>query len=308
LERAGEALRRGELVAFPTETVYGQGANALDDEAVARIFAAKGRPSFNPLIVHVLDGAAAQELVTQWPDAAQKLTARFWPGPLSLVVPRRAIVPPRVCAGLDTVAVRAPAHPVARALLKAAGVPLAAPSANRFTELSPTRAAHVEAALGDRVSMILDGGACEVGIESTVLDLSGKAPVLLRPGTISKTELEAIIGSIADASTPSTDAPRASPGMVARHYAPRARLHLFTPGEPVEKRGRTGAILRDTPRAAEFDESIVLPRDAIGYARGLYDALHSLDAAGCDEVWIENVPDGEEWRGVRDRLARATHP
>lgn len=307
LERAGEALRHGELVAFPTETVYGLGANALDDDAVARIFAAKGRPSFNPLIVHVLDAASAQELATTWPAAAEKLASVFWPGPLSFVLPRRAHIAPRVSAGLDTIAVRAPAHPIARALLQAARVPLAAPSANRFTELSPTRAAHVEAALGDRVAMILDGGACEVGIESTVLDLSGAIAVLLRPGTISKTQIEAVVGPIANAPPISDHAPRASPGMVARHYAPRARLHLFQAGADISPSARSGAIVRTPELAAQFGECLLLPSDAAGYARALYDALHSLDAAGCSDVWLEAVPEDDDWRGVRDRITRATH-
>lgn len=309
LQRAGEALRRGELVAFPTETVYGLGANALDDAAVARIFAAKGRPSFNPLIVHVADAAAARELVTAWPEAAARLAAAFWPGPLSLVLPRKDAVAARVSAGLDTVAVRAPAHPVAQALLRAAGVPLAAPSANRFTELSPTRAAHVEAALGDRVAMILDGGACTVGIESTVLDLSGPAPVLLRPGTLSKAELERAIGPIGEAA-PVTDAegPRASPGMVARHYAPRARLHFFGAGSAIRPAAHSGAVLWREDATGRCAEEILLPADAAGYARGLYDALHTLDAVGCTDIWIEDVPAGPDWRGVRDRLSRAGHP
>jgi len=307
LRRAGEALRRGELVAFPTETVYGLGANALDDTAVARIFAAKGRPSYNPLIVHVADAMAAKKLVASWPPEAVRLAKTFWPGPLSLVLPRQGIVAARVSAGLSTVAVRVPAHPVAQALLRAAAVPLAAPSANRFTELSPTRAAHVENALGDRVTMILDGGACDVGIESTVVDLSGNTPVLLRAGTISKAELEAVIGPIREAPPIDANAPRASPGMVPRHYAPRARLHCFQDIVEVTATAKSGAVLRSAALAVRFAEVLVLPDEALGFARGLYNALHTLDAVGCTDIWVQDVPDNAEWRGIRDRLARASH-
>ncbi|HEX8551208.1 MAG TPA: L-threonylcarbamoyladenylate synthase [Abditibacteriaceae bacterium] len=304
LQRAGELLRNGELVAFPTETVYGLGANALDADAVAKIFAAKGRPSFNPLIVHVSDAEAAQKLVTAWPEAAQKLAAQFWPGPLSLVLPKNARVPDNVSAGLDSVALRAPSHSVAQSLLRAAGVPLAAPSANRFTELSPVRATHVESALGERVAMILDGGACEVGIESTVLSLVG-APVLLRPGTITKHQIEAVIGPISVAAEIHGDAPRAAPGMIERHYAPRARLHIFDSAEEIEHTPNDGAILLDEVLASRFAHALILPRDVALYARGLYDALHLLDALGCKNVWLQQVPASEEWRGVRDRLSRA---
>ncbi|HEX5520066.1 MAG TPA: L-threonylcarbamoyladenylate synthase, partial [Longimicrobiaceae bacterium] len=214
LARAAAVLRRGGLVAFPTETVYGLGANALDADAVRRIFAAKGRPSYNPLIAHVAGAAAARELVTAWPDAAEQLAAAFWPGPLTLVLPKRAIVPDVVTAGLDTVAVRVPAHPVAHALLAAAGLPVAAPSANRFTQLSPTTAAHVERALGDRVDLILDGGPTTVGIESTVIDLSGERPVLLRPGSIALDALERIVGPLERPAASAAEAPRPSPGML----------------------------------------------------------------------------------------------
>ena len=196
IARAAALLGQGRLVCFPTETVYGLGANALDPAAVNRIYEAKGRPAHNPLIVHVADAAAAQRLVTAWPEAAERLAAKWWPGPLTLVLPKSREVPTEVTAGLGTVAIRVPAHPVALALLKAAGVPVAAPSANRSGELSPTTAEHVQRSLGDLVPMILDAGPTTVGIESTVIDLSDRAPVLLRPGMVTREEIEALIGPV----------------------------------------------------------------------------------------------------------------
>ena len=320
---AGALLRAGALVAFPTETVYGLGANALDERAVRRIFAAKGRPSFNPLIAHVADPDAARALVTAWPDAARRLVDAFWPGPLTLVLPKRpGLVPDVVTAGLPAVAVRMPAHPVAHALLVAAGVPVAAPSANRFTELSPTRAAHVEKALGDRVDLILDGGPTAVGIESTVVDLTGDRPVLLRPGTLAADALAAVLGAPlgAPAAPAHGDAPRLAPGMVERHYAPRAALWSFAPGTQPEVAARlarardagpvrAGALLlAPWPAGAPAapDAVVRLPADPAAYARELYAALHALDDDGCAVVLVEEPPAGPAWAGVRDRLARAT--
>src|SRR3954447_6536010 len=210
LRRAAELLRAGRLVAFPTETVYGLGANALDADAVDRIFAAKGRPASSPLIVHVDSVEMAQTLVSEWPPIASELAARFWPGPLTLVLPKRALVPDRVTAGLDSVGLRMPAHPVAVALIREADIPLAAPSANRFTELSPTTAEHVRCALGDAIDLILDGGPCTVGIESTVLSLTGGLPVLLRPGMVTQAQIESVVGPIEV--VPTTAGPHASPG------------------------------------------------------------------------------------------------
>lgn len=315
IDRAAAALRRGALVAFPTETVYGLGANALDAAAAGRIFEAKGRPAYNPLIVHVANAEAASALVREWPEAAARLGARFWPGPLTLVLPRRPIVPDVVTAGLDTVAIRVPSHPVARALLEAAGVPVAAPSANRFTELSPTRAEHVARALGDRVAMVLDGGPTTVGIESTVVDLSGARPVLLRPGMISASELEPITGPLDRPAPTGEHAPRPAPGMTPRHYAPRAALRVFGAAEreaavavaraEQARGGVVGALLR-TPLEAPIDHPVPMPHDAAGYARELYGALHALDDAGCSLVLVEAVPDAPDWAGVRDRLARGS--
>lgn len=319
LEEAAAVLRAGGLVAFPTETVYGLGANALDADAVQRIFAAKGRPSYNPVIAHVADIAGAQALVTEWPPLAQALAERFWPGPLTLTLPKRSIVPDTVTAGRATVAVRIPAHPVARALIAVAGIPVAAPSANRFTELSPVTAAQVARSLGDRVDLILDGGRTDVGIESTVVDLTTTPPVLLRPGTITRAELEAITGPLgAPAPLAREDAPRAAPGMIARHYAPRARVRLVTSARfdavARENAARTDARVAAvtwSPHAFAAAMTVGthhhLPSDASGYAAGLYDALHAVDEAGCAEVLVEAPPEDSAWDGVRDRLMRAAH-
>jgi L-threonylcarbamoyladenylate synthase len=329
---AAELLRGGGLVAFPTETVYGLGANALDEAAVRRIFAAKGRPAYNPLIAHLPDAAAARALVADWPEAAARLAAAFWPGPLTLVLRKTTAVPALLTAGLDTVAVRVPAHPVARALLRAAAVPVAAPSANPFTRLSPTTAAHVAAGLGDRVDMILDGGATPLGIESTVVALTGDGPRLLRPGALGAAEVEAVLGRPLAGAGPAAAAAEArpAPGMLDRHYAPRAELRLFgdSPRTPapdaatprLDRAGAvallraaaaagraTGALLR-TPLDAPVHHPIPLPDEPAGYGRLLYAALHSLDDAGCDLVLVELPPPDPAWSAVRDRLARAAHP
>src|SRR5437763_8542920 len=222
---AADVLRSGGLVAFPTETVYGLGANALDADAVGRIFAAKGRPAANPIIVHVADAAGVGAVVADWPDAAARLAERFWPGPLTLVLPKRDAVPDVVTAGGPTVAVRVPAHPVAHALLRAAGVPVAAPSANRSSELSPTTAGHVLHGLGGRIDLILDAGPCPGGIESTVLDVTNDPPRLLRPGLVTPAQIEAVIGPIQRFGEPAGSVLR-SPGLLAKHYAPRAPLEL----------------------------------------------------------------------------------
>lgn len=318
LAHAASILHRGGLVAFPTETVYGLGANALDAAAVGRIFAAKGRPDFNPLIVHVPDADAAREYATAWPEAARALAAAFWPGPITLVLPKRDVIPDVVTAGLSSVGLRVPSHPVARALLKAAGIPIAAPSANRYTELSPTTAAHVEQALGDRVELVLDGGPTRVGIESTVVDLSGPTPVLLRPGSLSPAALRAVVGTLEIPDDPIPEdptAPRRSPGMVARHYAPRARLRLFAGSERGDAAamaerataaGESVGALLLAPLAAPVRHVVRMPADPAAYAHALYAALHQLDDDGCSLVLVERVPDDEAWTGVRDRLERAS--
>jgi L-threonylcarbamoyladenylate synthase len=313
IAEAAAILRAGGLVAFPTETVYGLGGHALDPAAVARIFAAKGRPSSNPLIVHVSDADAAHALTAAWPDLAAAAAAAFWPGPLTLVLPRRAIVPDAVTAGLDTVAVRVPSHPVARAILAAAGVPVAAPSANRFTRLSPTTAEHVARGLAERVDLIIDGGATPLGIESTVLDVSGDPPVLLRPGVIGLAELESALGAVRVRTDSVPDGQAApAPGMLGRHYSPAARLRIY--GDPAEAARRTAAAQAEGLRVGAVghrnvidaaDHPIVLPAEPGAYARLLYAALHSLDDAGCDLILVEAVPEDGAWAAVADRLHRA---
>jgi L-threonylcarbamoyladenylate synthase len=319
IARAAAVLRRGGLVAFPTETVYGLGANALDAAAVARIFAAKGRPSYNPLITHVADVAAARRLARRWPESAERLARSFWPGPLTLVVPKRADIPDVVTAGLDSVALRVPAHAVALALLREAGLPVAAPSANRSTRLSPTTARHVEQSLGRGVDLILDAGPTRVGIESAVVDLTGAEPVLLRPGLLGPQDLEPVVGALREAARePVAGAaddtrPRPAPGMLDRHYAPRAELRLFDPADwaraadlarRAAAEGRTvGALLVAGP-AIPGARTARLPAEPAAYARRLYAELHALDAA-CDLILAERVPDDASWAAVRDRLERA---
>ena len=285
---AAELIRAGRLVAFPTETVYGLGANALDPVAVARIFAAKGRPHTSPLIVHVESIEMARTLAAAWPAAADLLAKRYWPGPLTLILPKRPEVPDIVTAGLPTVGLRIPAHPMALALIRAAALPIAAPSANRFTELSPTAAAHIPATLAD---FTLDGGPSRVGIESTVLSLVD-VPTLLRPGAICLTELESLIGPIAQAAAvPVEGAAHASPGQHARHYRPATPLYLDTTPRPGK-----GVILRLGHE---------MPADPASYAAALYQTLHRLDAQSLDWIALEPPPDTPVWAGILDRLHRA---
>ncbi len=290
LSRAAEIIKRGGIVAFPTETVYGLGANALDPEAVARIYEAKGRPSSSPLIVHVADREMARPLVREWPPIADALATRFWPGPLTLVLRKTAAVPDNVTAGLDSVGVRAPSHPIALELIRRAGVPIAAPSANRFMAVSPTTAEHVRAGLGGRVDMILDDGPTSIGIESTVVSLTGAEPVLLRPGMISLSELEQASG--VKWLTRSGEAHSSeSPGLHPRHYAPRTPFFVLKPGQ-TQPRGR-GRLL-------------AMPADPGVYARALYAEMHAADAEGWDWIGVEAPPETPEWAGIRDRLLRAS--
>ncbi len=284
---AAELIRAGKLVAFPTETVYGLGGNALDAAAVERIFAAKKRPKTSPLIVHVDSIEMARGLAAEWPPAAEALARRYWPGPLTLVLPKRSSVPDIVTAGLPGVGLRMPAHPLALELIRLARVPIAAPSANRFTELSPTTAAHVPQALADYV---LDGGPSRVGIESTVLSLAGRY-TLLRPGTIPLPEIEALIGPITVAGAP-LNAAHESPGMHPRHYRPRTPLVLLRAGD-------ADALPPGRGIKAE------MPADPREYAAVLYETLHRLDTEGLDWIAIEEPPATPEWAGVRDRLLRA---
>jgi L-threonylcarbamoyladenylate synthase len=296
IARAAAIIRRGGLVAFPTETVYGLGANALDATAVDRIYAAKGRPPTSPLIVHVDSIRMAQTVVREWPERARLLAERFWPGPLTLVLPKHSRVPARVTAGLDTVGIRMPANPVALDLIGAAGVPLAAPSANKFTEVSPTTARHVLDSLGDAVDLIIDAGPADVGIESTVLSLVGD-PVLLRPGMISRRDIEGIIGPVLSGTA--ADGAHASPGLHRRHYSPRTPVII---GSPPKDRRSACIWWRSLPDCAH---AVQMPANASQYAKRLYDVLRTLDQGGWDAIAIEPVPDDDDWAGVRDRLTRA---
>jgi L-threonylcarbamoyladenylate synthase len=308
IKHAADLLRAGRVVAFPTETVYGLGANALDAEAVARIYAVKRRPPTSPLIVHIASTEMIAPLVADWPEAAERLTRMFWPGPLTLVVRKQPGVPEIVTAGLPTVALRMPAHPVAQALIWAARIPLAAPSANRFSELSPTTADHVRRSLGDDVDYILDGGPCEVGIESTVLSLAGPQPVLLRPGGVPRQQLESLIGPIASAQEAlGHEVPagaHSSPGMHARHYSPRTFLLLVSNGK-VPEQGK-GIYLQHAHAATRPDvTSLQMPTAAADYAAALYEKLHQADEANADWIAVDLPPSQPEWEAVQDRLHRA---
>ena len=301
LGRAAALIRAGELVAFPTETVYGLGANALDPAALEKIYAAKGRPPTSPLIVHVDSIQMARTLVREWPKTAEALARRFWPGPLTLVLPKQPHVPDRLTAGLDTVGIRVPSNAIALELIRAAGVPIAAPSANRFTELSPTTAQHVRESMGDRVAMVLDGGPTTVGIESTVLSLAGPSAILLRPGMVTEAEIEAIIGPVR-VSRSESGAPHPSPGMHARHYSPRTPLALVNDGRlPAGGRGAYLWIVQP----ADAARSIRMPRDPRDYAAALYEKLHDADAQGWDWIAVETPPRDAAWAAIRDRLERA---
>lgn len=317
IARAAAIIRAGGLVAFPTETVYGLGANALDEAAVLRVFRAKRRPATNPLIAHVADADGAARLVRAWPDLAGRLAAAFWPGPLTLVLPRADLVPDVVTAGLAHVAVRVPAHPVALALLRVTGLPIVAPSANPSGAVSPTSADHVRKGLADRVDLVLDAGPTRLGIESSVVDLSRHPPMLLRPGSLPARRIEAITGPLDAPPEGETRERHPSPGMLARHYAPRGRLVLFEGGRPEEGAARArraaadgltvGALLLSS-LDAPVHHVARMPADAAGYAQRLYAELHRLDELGCDLILAEQVPEGRDWEGVRDRLARATAP
>ncbi len=307
IERAVAVLRAGGLVAFPTETVYGLGADASNARAVARIFAAKGRPADHPVIVHLAEAGQLPQWARSVPEAARRLAAAFWPGPLTLILPRAAGVLDVVTGGQDSVGIRVPSHPVAQALLRAFGGGIAAPSANRFGRISPTRAEHVRAELGDAVDLVLEGEAPAVGIESAIVDLSGARPALLRPGMLGAAALEAVLGEPLGA--PGADAPRAS-GTLAAHYAPRTPLRLVAAGALERELAAAGAGVavlarRAAPPGARALAWRVAPPDAGGYAHDLYASLRELDAAGASCILVEAPPEGPQWAAVRDRLARA---
>jgi L-threonylcarbamoyladenylate synthase len=336
LQQAAELLKKGELVAFPTETVYGLGADAASPDAVARIFAAKGRPSNHPVIVHVRGKDDAARWAAELPPAAHLLMDRFWPGPLTLILPRAAGVPDAVTGGQDTVGIRCPGHPVAQALLRAladagGSGALAAPSANRFGRISPTTAQHVASEFGDRIPLVLDGGACQVGIESTILDLSRGRPVLLRPGHVGAAELQDVLGetvwlpdgraavqptdarreSSPESQAATTDTPRVS-GALAAHYAPRTPMTLAAPGQltsqvqaALQQGGRVGVWSSETPPAHPGMLWRAAPDDAAAFAHALYATLREFDAAGLDHIFVQEPPRDADWAAVADRLGRA---
>lgn len=315
--RAAQALAAGELVGLPTETVYGLGARADDDAAVARIFEAKGRPADHPLIVHVATPADAAAFAAEWPPVAQRLVDALWPGPLTVIVPRRREVATAAAGGQPTVGLRCPRHPVAQALLKAAqglGVKgVAAPSANRFGRISPTLARHVVEELGEDL-LVLDGGPCEGGIESTIVDCSRGRPVLLRPGVLTRARLEAIAG---EAVLDRDDAAPKASGTLEAHYAPRAKLRLMpaemlrqalqvldAPGQPTSL--KLAVYCRTVPRGlARGVIYRAMPTEALPAAHRLFSTLRELDDQGAHLIWVETPPDTPEWDGVRDRLQRA---
>lgn len=303
ISRAAEILRAGGLVAFPTETVYGLGADAASAAAVARLYAAKGRPAGHPVIVHFADAAQAFEWAREVPDAARKLAARFWPGPLTLILKRSARAGDFVTGGQDSVGLRVPSHPVAQALLRAFGSGVAAPSANLFGNVSATTAAHVREDL--KVDLVLDGGPSEVGIESTIVDVSSSIPILLRPGRISKEQLEEVLKTgIQDKRF---DSPRHSGGL-ERHYAPKTPALLVAPHDldrEIARRGAAVAVLAFSRPDERVDYWIRMPKDPQAYAQRLYAALRELDTAGCGTILIESPPEDEAWTAVRDRLSRA---
>jgi L-threonylcarbamoyladenylate synthase len=307
VRRAAQILKRGGLVGFPTETVYGLGADASSRDAVSRLYAAKRRPADHPVIVHFADAAQAFAWATDIPGGAHKLAAAFWPGPLTLVLKRSPKAGDFVTGGQDTIGLRVPSHPVAQALLRAFGGGVAAPSANRFGELSPTTAAHVKRDLGTDAELVLDGGPSEVGIESSIVDLSAEGAVLLRPGRITRPELEKVLGT--PIREKGADAPRHSGGL-ERHYAPRTPAKLVPPHELDREIARGGdkvAVLAFSRPDERVDYWLRMPREPGGYAHRLYAALRELDEANCESILIEAPPEAPEWAGVRDRLARATN-
>jgi len=315
--RAAELLRAGELVALPTETVYGLAANALDPRAVAKIFEVKRRPADNPIIVHVAGVAMARRCVTEWSPLADKLARAFWPGHLTLVLPRSREIPDLVTAGGGTVGVRWPGHPFIQAVIRACDFPLAAPSANMSTKVSPTTAQHVLRSLGDKVRLIVDGGPAQVGIESTVLDLTAHPPRVWRPGMIHRESLLAVTGELETADGGTRDAqPRRSPGLLARHYAPKARLVILSWRDSAElkrqlatgkRQAATTHIIAHTriPSAESFGRVSVIPRDPEAFARAIYAELHRCDEEGAEWIVVEALPETTEWQAINDRLRRA---
>jgi L-threonylcarbamoyladenylate synthase len=305
IRKAAEILRAGGLVAFPTETVYGLGADAASAQAIKKLYLVKRRPADHPVIIHFEDSKKAFAWAREVPEAARKLAERFWPGPLTLILKRSALAKDFVTGGQETVGLRVPSHPVAQALLKEFGGGIAAPSANRFGLVSPTTAAHVREDLGADVDLVLEGGPSEVGIESTILDLSGARPVLLRPGHVSKEQLEKILG--VEVLEKAAVSPR-HPGGLERHYAPRTPVQLVFAHEldkTIAEAKERVAVLAFSRPDERVDYWLRMPREPQAYAQRLYAALRELDTAGCERILIEAPPESPEWSAVRDRLRRA---
>lgn len=312
VREAARVLAEGGLVALPTETVYGLGALGTDAAAVARVFAAKGRPATHALILHVDGVAMARSLVASWPESADRLAASLWPGPLTLILPRSARVPDAVTGGGATVAVRAPSHPVALAVIRALGAPIAAPSANRYQTVSPTRAEHVVRSLGDAVDLVLDAGPAEHGLESTVVDLAGTTPRVLRPGALDLASLRRVLPDVAwDGPTVVEAGVRASPGTDLRHYSPAGRVVFVQNARDLERAlasrgpGEVAFVIARELAPGEGTRGRRLPADPAGYGAALYDALHAADEERASLVIVEDVPEGDAWWAVRDRLRRA---
>ncbi len=310
IETAVQALRDGELVAFPTETVYGLGANAQNPAAVRKIFEAKGRPKAHPVIVHLDSPRFLHRWVREVPDIATKLAERFWPGPLTMVLPRATNVHDIVTGGQDTVAIRVPAHPMAQQLLTAFGGGIAAPSANRYGRLSPTRAEHVRDELGDAIRIILDGGECQIGLESTIIQCDGEQVRLLRPGAVTAGQLRTVVGELLQGSN--LESPRV-PGSTPSHYAPTTPMMIVQAGEidaqasALSEGGRRIAVLaqRLPLRSHKYVTWVNAGRRPDQYAHDLYANLRTLDKAGCHQILVQDVPQDERWDAIRDRLTRA---
>jgi len=319
VRRAAELLRAGEVVALPTETVYGLAANALNEKAVAKIFQVKGRPANNPIIVHVASVEMAERCVNSWPGLADKLAAAFWPGPLTLVLPRTKAIPDNVTAGGTTVGVRWPSHPFIQAVIHACDFPLAAPSANLSSRLSPTNAEHVRKQFGGKIPLIVDGGQSQVGIESTVLDLTASPPQVLRPGMIHAESLVAVCGEVQsqEFKVQSPDSVLRSPGLLKKHYAPKARLLILSWSDDADLKSQVANrkpqiaschVIAHTriPSAKNFAQVSVMPHEAEAFARAMYAELHHCDAAGAGLIIVETPPESPEWSGIADRLRRAS--
>jgi L-threonylcarbamoyladenylate synthase len=310
-------LKQGQLVALPTETVYGLAANAFNPAAVQSIYKVKGRPPQNPIIIHISSLAMARACLAAWPSSAEILARQFWPGPLTLVLPKSTLIPDIVTAGGQTVGVRFPLHPFTRRVIELCDFPLAAPSANPANQVSPTAAHHVLQSLGGKIPLIVDAGPTSVGIESTVLDLSGELPVVLRPGMISARQIAAALDAKVSIATSSEPGPLKSPGQLHKHYSPRARLLVTAWNNDSELARIAQATVTPAkqihvithehiPHSNPFARIAIIPHDAEAYARAIYAELHRSDELGAALILVELPPSGEEWDGIRDRLLRAS--